>query len=50
MVGTSLAVQWLRLRYPMQGGSGSIRGQKIKIPHVLWQKKKAQKCKIEGIL
>ena len=31
MVETSLAVQWLRLRYPMQGGAGSIRGQKTKI-------------------
>ena len=23
-LGTSLAVQWLRLRLPMQGGAGSI--------------------------
>ena len=32
-LGTSLAIQWLRLRLPMQGGVGSIPGQGAKIPH-----------------
>ena len=35
---TSLAVQWLRLRLPMQGGAGSIPGQGAKIPHASWPK------------
>ena len=32
--GTSLAVQWLRLRAPNAGGTGSIPGWGTKIPHV----------------
>ena len=31
-VGTSLAVQWLRLHLPMQGGAGLIPGRGAKIP------------------
>ena len=31
--GTSLAVQWLRIHTPDVGGTGSIPGQGIKIPH-----------------
>ena len=31
--GTSLAVQWLRLRAPNAGGMGWIPGQGTKIPH-----------------
>ena len=36
-------VQWLRLRAPNAGGTGSIPGQGTKIPHASWhgQKKKA---------
>ena len=32
-LGTSLAVQWLKLHLSMQGGEGSIPGQGVKIPH-----------------
>ena len=40
--GTSLAVQWLRLRTPYTGGMGLIPGQGTKILHAAWcgQKKK----------
>ena len=34
--GTSLVVQWLRLRVPNAGGVGSIPGQGTKIPHAAW--------------
>ena len=33
--GTSLAVQWLRLRAPSAGGMGLIPGWGTKIPHAL---------------
>ena len=33
-MGTSLAVQWLRLHTPNAGGTGSIPGQGTKIPRV----------------
>ena len=32
-VGTSLAIQWLRLHVPTVGGMGSIPGPGTKIPH-----------------
>ena len=37
-IGTSLAVQWLRLRAFTAGGggTGSIPGQGTKIPHAVW--------------
>ena len=35
-LGTSLAVQWLRLCTPNAGGMGSIPGQGTKIPHATW--------------
>ena len=37
-LGTSPAVQWLRLQLPMQGGAGSIPGQGAKIPQASWSK------------
>ena len=42
MIGTSLAVQWLRLCTSTAGGTGSIPGQGTKIPHAMQcnQKKK----------
>ena len=42
VVGTSLAVQWLRLQASTAGGMGSISGLGIKIPHAAGcsQKKK----------
>ena len=44
-VGTSLAVQWLRLRAPNAGGTGSIPGGGTNIPHAEQhsQKEKQQK-------
>ena len=37
-IGTSLAVQWLRLRLPMQWvREGSIPGWGAKIPHASWK-------------
>ena len=38
--GTSLAVQWLRLRAPNAGGTGSIPGLGTKIPHAAWRGQK----------
>ena len=35
-MGTSLAVQWLRLRASTAGGMGSISGWGTKIPHATW--------------
>ena len=42
MIGTFLAVQWLRLCTSTAGGTGSIPGQRTKIPHAMQcnQKKK----------
>ena len=42
ILGSSLAVQWLRLRASTAGGAGLIPGQGTKIPHAVWhsQKKK----------
>ena len=38
--GNSLAVQWLGLHAPLQGGKGSISGWGTKIPHTAWPKNK----------
>ena len=35
--GTSMVVQWLRIRLPMQAMGGSIPGQGTKIPHAKGQ-------------
>lgn len=37
MMGTSLAVQWLRLCRPNAGGTGLIPGQGTKNPHATWR-------------
>ena len=42
-VGTSLAVQWLKLHLPMQGGVGSVLGWGAKIPHISVAKKPKHK-------
>ena len=42
-LGTSLAVQWLKLHLSMQGGEGSIPGQGVKIPHASGPKKSNNK-------
>ena len=34
--GTSLVVQWLRLRAATAGGAGVIPGWGTKIPHAVW--------------
>ena len=45
VLGTSLAVQWLRLHASTAWGTGSIRGWGIKIPHAVWSgQKKERKC------
>ena len=36
MLGTFLAVQWLRLHTPNAGDMGSIPGQETKIPYMLY--------------
>ena len=40
IAGTSLVVQWLRLRASIAGGTGSIPDWGTKIPHVMWPKTK----------
>ena len=49
-LGTSLAVQWLRLLAPSAGHMGSIPGQGTKIPHAAWlgQKKRIYFCQHEA--
>ena len=44
-MGTSLAVQWLRLHAPNAGRAGSTLGRGPKIPHAMrvWPKKKKKK-------
>ena len=42
-VGTSLAVQWLRLHTPSAEGTGSIPGQGTKILHAVWHGQKKKK-------
>ena len=39
-LGTSLAVQWLRLCTPTSGGVGLIPGRGTKISHVAWHDRK----------
>ena len=34
---TSLVIQWLRLNDPNTAGTGSIPGQRTKIPHAAWK-------------
>ena len=41
--GTSLVVQWLRLRAPTAGGTGSIPGRGTKILHARGVAKKKEK-------
>ena len=36
-IGTSLAVQWLRLCASNEGSAGSIPGWGTKIPHTAWR-------------
>ena len=47
---TSLVIQWLRLNDPNTAGTGSIPGQRTKIPHAAWKenyyKKKMDKGKL----
>ena len=38
ILGTSLAVQWIRLQAPNAGGPGSIPGQANKLPHAMQPK------------
>ena len=50
--GTSLVVQWLRLRASDAGGVGSIPGRRTKIPHAVrcgQKKKKKKRHVIEGV-
>ena len=42
-LGTSPAVQWLRLYTSIAGGMGSIPGWKTKIPHAVWSSQKKKK-------
>ena len=42
-IGTSLAVQWLRLCASTAGGTGSIPGRGTKIPHATWHGQKIKK-------
>ena len=42
--GTSLVVQWLKLRASTAGGTGSIPGQGTKIPHACGAAKKKNGC------
>ena len=46
LIGTSLAVQWLRLRTSNAGGMGSIPGQGAKILHAVWHGKKIKGGKL----
>ena len=43
ILGTSLAVQWLRLRDSSAGGTGSIPGWGTKIPRAAWCGQKDKK-------
>ena len=42
LLGTSLAVQWLRLCAPTAGDTGSIAGREAKILHAVRPKKQKQ--------
>ena len=43
--GTSLVVQWLRLRASTTGGTGLLPGQGTKIPHAAWYKIGRASCR-----
>ena len=43
ILGASLTVQWLRLHTSTAGGTGSIPGWGMKIPHAAQPKKKRKK-------
>ena len=43
ILGASLTVQWLRLHTSTAGGTGSIPGWGMKIPHAAQPKKKKKK-------
>ena len=45
MVGTCLAVQWLRICTFITGGTGSITGQGTKIPDFVWCNQKITRNK-----
>ena len=50
MIGTSLAVQWLRLCTSTAGGTGSIPGQGTKIPHAMQCNQKKEKVAMINML
>ena len=50
MIGTSLAVQWLRLCTSTAGGTGSIPGQGNKIPHAMQCNQKKKKVAMINML
>ena len=45
--GTSLAVQWLRLRTSAAGAVGLIPCQETKIPQAMWSRPKKKKCQAQ---
>ena len=47
-IGTSLAVQWLRLHASNAGGAGSIPSQGTKITHTAWSGPKKKKNRKEN--
>ena len=49
-LGTSLAVQWLRLLAPNAGDMGSIPGQETKIPHATQHGQKQKQKQNNGHL
>ena len=50
MIGTSLAVQWLRLCTSTAGGTDSIPGQGNKIPHAMQCNQKKEKVAMINML
>ena len=49
MLGTSLAVQWLRLWAAKAGGTGSIPGRGTKISHAARRGKKKKKIRQKSL-
>ena len=47
-LGTSLAVQWLRLHAPNAGDTGLIPGRGTKMPHAAWRSQKKKKAALHG--